>query len=147
MDLSILFLLVLCAAIYLWTERSDMNLDRPPPLLVEARFPLVYDAVIKAIKTFSYEDYSWFVSYADPDQGYIQAKCRFREQVTSHLRAEKRAIDLSVHLRETESGSTEMAYSFCVTSGYGRVETAHIIQIMESTLEYELNSVISKIAA
>jgi len=131
----------------LWTEWSDTQLDRHPSVILPARYPLVYDAVIKAIRTFSYEDYSWFVSYADPDEGYIQAKCRYREQVTSILKAERRAIDLNIYLVESESGATQMRYSFCVTSNYGRVEAARIIQIMESGLEHELNQVLRKDAA
>jgi hypothetical protein len=139
MDLSILLLMVLGLVIYFWIEQHDANLDRHPPVVVSARYPIVYNAVVKAIKTFSYEDYSWFIAYCDPEQGFIQAKCRFREQVTSHLRAERRAIDLDIYLAETEMGLTQLSYSFCVTSRYGRVEAAQIIQMMEYGLQHELN--------
>lgn len=143
MDLSLLFLILIGCAFFFWCEQKDREHDHPPTITVEARHPDVYDAVIKAIKTFSYEDYSWFISYADPDRGYIQAKCRFREEVTSTLRAERRAIDLNIYLAETESGLTQLSYSFNVTSRYGRVEAAQIIRMMEFALEYELNLAVS----
>lgn len=143
MYISLLILILLGCALFFWIERIDRELDHPPLITVPAQYPAVYDAVIKALRTFSYRDYSWFISYPDPDGGHIQAKCRFREEVTSILRSEVRAIDLNVYLAETESGLTQLSYSFCVTSPYGRVEAAEIIQRTEGAIEHELNLVVS----
>lgn len=146
MDLAFFFWLAVGLAIYFACQHYDSKLDKHPPIIVPARYPVVYDAVIKAIKTFSYEDYSFFISYADPDQGYIQAKCRFREKVSEHLRSERRAIDLEIYLAQIEADETKMVYSFNVTSRYGRLETSNIIHVMEVYLQAELMQAISVIA-
>ncbi len=142
--MELLLLLIGGFAFYLFFEHRDRALDRHPPIIVRARYPDVYDAVVKAIRTFSYEDYSWSISYADPDQGYIQARCRFREAVTSDLRAERRAIDLNVHIRETGEEETELVFSFDVMSAYGRVVAAQIIQFTEWALQRELQKVLDR---
>lgn len=145
--MEFLLLLIGVFAAYVFFERHDSALDRHPPITVKARYPDVFDAVIKAIRTFSYEDYSWFVTYADPDRGYVQAKCRFRENVTSDLRGERRAIDLNIYMRETEDGFIELEFSFTVMSAYGRIVAAQIITHTEWALQLELQETIWRTAA
>lgn len=145
--MELVFLLVAALAIYAICERNDASLDKHPPIKIKARYPDVYDAVVKTIRTFSFEDYSWSLTYADPDQGYIQAKCRFREQVSSDLRAERRSIDLNIHMRELEDEMTEMQFSFVVMSAYGRMVAAQIIQHTEGALQMELQETVWRAAA
>lgn len=145
--MEFLLLLVGCSVIYVFFEHRDRQLDSHPPIIVHARYPDVYDAVMKAIRTFSYEDYSWSIAYADPDQGYLQARCRFREPVSSDLRAERRAIDLIIQLQELEDEETELRYEFSVMSVFGRVGAAEIIRKTEAGLERELKNVVSRFAA
>lgn len=142
--MELVFLLIGAVAIYAICERSDAALDRHPPIKINARYPDVYDAVVKTIRTFSFEDYSWSLTYADPDQGYIQAKCRFREQVSSDLRAERRSIDLNIHMREIENEMTEMQFSFVVMSAYGRIVAAQILQHTEEALQLGLQDVLER---
>lgn len=145
--MELVFLLIAALAIYVVCERHDASLDRHPPIKINARYPDVYDTVVKTIRTFSFEDYSWSLTYADPDQGYIQAKCRFREQVSSDLRAERRSIDLNIHMRELEDEMTEMQFSFVVMSAYGRIVAAQIIQQTEGALQMELQETIWRTTA
>lgn len=143
MEMSFVIWLCVGLAIYFACQHLDTKLDHHPPITVNARYPVVYDAVIKAIKTFSYEDYSWFISFVDPEQGHIQAKCRFREKVSEHLRNERRAIDLDVYLVQTEKGVTQLTYWFSVTSPYGRLEASNIIHVMEVYLQGELRKAVA----
>lgn len=137
MEILIIGILAIASFVH-HCETTDALMDRPPSIIVNARYPDVYEALIKALRTFSYEDYHWNISYPDPDKGYIQAKCRFREDVTKHLRGQKRAIDLNIYLAERDSGVTEVSYSFDVLSEYGRVEAARVIRATESCIRVEL---------
>ena len=140
--MEFLLLIVGGLAFYFLLEYRDRILDKHPPILVRARYPNVYDAVVQAIRTFSFEDYSWSITYADPENGYIQARCRFRESVTSDLRAERRAIDLNIYLQEVADEATELQFSFDVMSAYGRLTAARIVRETEASLERELQKII-----
>ena len=97
--MEIFFLILIGAvAVYIWGELHDSKLDHPPPVEINARYPDVYDAIIEALETFTHEDYSWSIRRANGDIGHIHARCIFREQVTSDLRAERRAISLEIRL-------------------------------------------------